>query len=131
MSTTHPYPSSRCPLASSIAVWQPRPGLNPWLDGLKRRLKDRLENLPHGLPDHPVDPIRDPHPALPTTRLRNARPANRARTIAPIQQAASQPRTGDRPLLTQLADRLPVRARRSLEIGRASCREDALIAAGA
>jgi len=32
--TTHPYPSSRCRLASSTAVWQLRPGRNPWLLGL-------------------------------------------------------------------------------------------------
>jgi len=81
---------------------------------MKRRLEDRLEYLPHGLTDHPVDQVRDPQPALPATRLRDARPADHARAIAPVQQSGSQPRTGDRPLLTQLADRLPVRARRSL-----------------
>ena len=81
---------------------------------VERRLEHRLEHLAHSLTDHPVGHVRDPQPALTTTRLRDICPADHARAITPIQQLGSQPRTSARPLLNQLADRLPVRAGRSL-----------------
>jgi hypothetical protein len=81
---------------------------------MKRRLKDRLEYLPDGLTDHPVDHVRDPQPAHAAARLGNVRPTNLAGTVDPVKQRGGQPRTGDRPLLTQHFDRLPVRAGRSL-----------------
>jgi hypothetical protein len=79
---------------------------------VERRLERRLEYLTHGLTDHPVDHVRDAQPALASTHLRDHHPATRARSIAPIQQSSGQPRTSDRPLLAQLADRLPIRPRR-------------------
>ena len=81
---------------------------------VERRLEHRLEYLPHGLADHPVGHVRDSQPAHAAACLRDVRPADRAGTVAPFQQPGGQLRTGDRPLLNQLADRLPVRARRSL-----------------
>jgi hypothetical protein len=81
---------------------------------MERRLEHRLEYLTHGLTNHPVDHVRDAQPALASTHLRDHHPATRARPIAPIQQRSSQPRTRDRPLLTQLADRLPIRPGRPL-----------------
>ena len=81
---------------------------------MERRLKDRLEYLPDGLTNHPVGHVRDSQPAHAAARLRDVRPADHARPIHPFQQPDGQPRTGDRPLLKQLADRLPIRARDSL-----------------
>ncbi len=81
---------------------------------VERRLEHRLEYLTRGLTDHPVDHVRNPQPALPAASLRDHRPTDHARAIPPSQQSGNQPRTGDRPLLQQLTDRLPVRARCSL-----------------
>jgi len=77
---------------------------------MKRRLKQRLEHLPHGLHHHPVCHVGDPQPALPAARLGDQRPASLARTPRPVQQGRAQP-TGDvRPLRLQRLDRHPVRA---------------------
>ena len=81
---------------------------------VKRRLEHRLEYLAHGLTNHPIGHVRDPQPAHTAARLRDVRPADRAGTIAPLQQPGGQPRASGRPLQKQLFDRLPVRAGRSL-----------------
>ncbi len=81
---------------------------------MERRLPQRFEHLPHGLLDHPIDHVGNPQPALPTPRLRDIPPADRAGLVAPRQQVGLQPGQHDRPLLKQRLDRLPVRARGAL-----------------
>ena len=44
-------------------------GSKPVTRGVKRRLPQRFEHLPHGLLDHPVDHVGNPQPALPAPRL--------------------------------------------------------------
>ena len=114
MSTTHPYPSCQMLLGLLDRRVATTTRSEPVTRRVKRRLEHRLEYLSDGLTDHPVDHVRDAQPALTSTHLRDHHPASRARSIAPIQQSSRQPRTRDRPLLTQLADRLPIRSGRSL-----------------
>ena len=114
MSTTHSYPSSQVLLGLLDRRVATTARSEPVTRRVKRRLEHRLEYLPHGLTDHPVDHVRDAQPALAAAHLRDHHPADRARSIAPIQQSGGQPRASDRPLLTQLADRLPIRARAPL-----------------
>ena len=78
---------------------------------MERRLPQRFEHLPHGLTDHPVDHVGNPQSALPASRLGYVGPANLAGPIRTGQQVGLQPGQHDRPLLYQLLDRLPVRAR--------------------
>ena len=86
-------------------------GTEPVARSAERRLVQRLEHLPHRLLNNPVDHVRDPQPALPASRLRDQRPTDHAGPVPPRQQIGPQLRTGDRPLLAQLLDRLPIRAR--------------------
>ena len=82
--------------------------------GVKRRLPQRFEHLPHGLTDHPVDHVGNPQPALPASRLGDEHPANLAGTIRSRQQVGLQPGQDHRPLVCQRLDRLPVWARSAL-----------------
>jgi hypothetical protein len=70
--------SSRRSLTPLVAVLQMSPGLGgcrvatsagskPVTRGVKRRLPQRFEHLPHGLTDHPIDHVGNPQPALPAS----------------------------------------------------------------
>ena len=84
-------------------------GSKPVARGVKRRLPQRFEHLPHSLLDHPVDHVGNPQPALPTPRLRDIPPADHAGPIRPFKQVGLQPGQHDRPLFAQRLDRLPIR----------------------
>ena len=78
---------------------------------VKRRLKQRLEHLPHGLHHPPVDHVGDTEATPAAARLGNLDPADHARPIGPRQQIGLQLRADDRPLLAQLVDRHAARSR--------------------
>src|SRR5205085_114237 len=42
-------------------------GSKPVTRGVKRRLPQRFEHLPHGLTYHPIDHVGNPQPALPAS----------------------------------------------------------------
>lgn len=76
---------------------------------MERRLEQRLEHLPHGLPDHPVDHVGHPQPALPASRLGDVGPADLPGPVPPLEQDGPQLGQHDRPPLKQRLDRLSIR----------------------
>ena len=77
---------------------------------VESRLKNRLQNLEHGLLSRPVHYIRDANykPPLPASGLRQPDPTNFARPIAPCQQCMTQLSDERRSMPLRVLDRLPV-----------------------
>jgi hypothetical protein len=69
----------------------------PVARGMERRLPQRLEHLPHGLLNNPVDHVGNPQPALPASRLGDQHAADPAGLIRPLKQLGLQPGQHDRP----------------------------------
>jgi hypothetical protein len=58
--------------------------------GVEGRLEDRLQDLEHGLLNHPIHYVGDAKPPLPASGLRQPDPANVAGPIASRQQTMTQ-----------------------------------------
>ena len=82
--------------------------------GVEGRLEDRLQDLEHGLLNHPIHHVGNAKPPLPASGLWQPDPANVAGPIAFRQQVMTQRGDERRSVALCFLDRLSVHSRRTL-----------------